>query len=157
MDDITHKKRLADKKYKDSHKAERSSYMKEYYEKNKEKRKAYNRKRYTENRDKIIAYQLKKQDSGYWRAYNKKCREEVLREYGGCCQCCGENIFEFLCIHHGGGNGKGHRKAMGQQGGDSIIRWLKRNKFPKNVGITILCHNCHSAIHFYGVCPHATN
>ena len=82
----------------------------------------------------------------------RKLRKVVLEHYGGNppkCDCCGENYIEFLAIDHINGGGKKHRKIIGFA---HIYEWLIKNNFPK--GFRILCHNCNSALGYYGYCPH---
>lgn len=89
------------------------------------------------------------------RQNRRKVRIEVLTHYGGeppYCACCGEKQTEFLCIDHvNPGAGSQQRR---ESGGGSILlcEWLKKNRFP--LGYRVLCHNCNSAIGFYGYCPH---
>lgn len=77
-------------------------------------------------------------------------REVCLKEYGGECECCGEDRFEFLSLHHRNGGGYKQRQAIGGK----MARWLVQNGFPKDQNIGILCHNCNSALGYYGYCPH---
>ncbi len=85
----------------------------------------------------------------------QKYRKTVLEHYGGAppaCACCGEQIYEFLCIDHTDGGGEKHRRQEGIIGGASTYRWLIKKGFPK--GFRVLCANCNSAYGFYGYCPH---
>lgn len=84
----------------------------------------------------------------------QKERMQVLIAYGGTkpkCKCCGESIYEFLCLDHIKGGGKNHRK---ERGGTHFYHWLLVNGCPK--GLQVLCHNCNMAKGFYGKCPHKT-
>jgi|SRR5579859_2202856 len=86
------------------------------------------------------------------RAYWKAQREFVLRHYSNGkleCACCKEKIYEFLSLDHKHGGGTKHRKSLGSK---YILSWLIQNGLPK--GYRVLCHNCNSAIGFYGKCPH---
>jgi hypothetical protein len=85
------------------------------------------------------------------RAYNKRIRLETIRAYGGKCDCCNENRYEFLAIDHVNGGGIKHRKDIGNAG-NSIAKWLRKQGYPK--GYRVLCHNCNCAIGFYKLCPH---
>src|SRR3990167_2395221 len=80
--------------------------------------------------------------------YSDKQRLIAINKYGGKCKCCNEKEIKFLSFDHIKGNGNKHRKIIGQK----IVRWLKRNNYPK--GFQILCHNCNLAKGFYGKCPH---
>lgn len=79
-----------------------------------------------------------------WRKDRIKC----LKHYGGECDCCGENRYEFLSIDHINGGGNIHRKEIR----GNMVRWLLKNGLPE--GFRILCHNCNQAYGLYGKCPH---
>lgn len=88
---------------------------------------------------------------------NQKARENHLRirkivveHYGGLCACCGETIFQFLCIDHINGGGGAHRKEIGTS--TSYWYWLINNNFPS--GYRILCNNCNQATTYGRKCPH---
>jgi len=83
---------------------------------------------------------------------DKEARLKVFRYYSGenyCCACCGETIYEFLCVDHINGGGGKHRLEIG---GGKIARWLISNNYPE--GFRILCHNCNQSLGLYGHCPH---
>ena len=80
-----------------------------------------------------------------------KLRMEVLKVYGGVCQCCGESEIKFLAIDHINGGGNKHNIQLKKRG-INFYRWLRKNNFPK--GFQVLCHNCNMAKGFYGRCPH---
>ena len=90
-----------------------------------------------------------------WQISGKKYIERerlvAIKKYGGKCACCGETEVKFLSFDHINGGGNKHRKLIGGK----VVRWLKRNNYPKD--IQILCHNCNLAKGFYGECPHKTN
>ena len=83
----------------------------------------------------------------WWKAQ----RTTVLNHYGGQCECCGESTFEFLVLDHKNGGGNAHRSEVRTKG-SGMIRWAITNGFPDL--FRVLCHNCNSAIGFYGACPH---
>lgn len=92
--------------------------------------------------------ELKDKKKKYWIEYRLK----VLSYYSNGelkCNCCGENIYEFLSIDHIDGGGNSHRKELGSK---YIYSWLIQNNFPE--GFQVLCHNCNMAKAFYGECPH---
>jgi hypothetical protein len=130
----------------------------DYYLKNKEKLKEYRKNYYEENIDHCrlvgrLKYnrdkeKLLKQQSDRI----KKIRDEVIKEYGGVCECCGESNNEFLQIDHIDGNGYKHRKSIP---GKNVLLWLKRNNYPKD-GFRLLCANCNWSIGIWGYCPHET-
>lgn len=73
-----------------------------------------------------------------------------IDHFGGKCACCGESRIEFLGLDHVDGDGRRHRKVIG----DIIYRWLIKNNFKSTVRLRVLCHNCNMAIGFHGYCPH---
>lgn len=75
---------------------------------------------------------------------------EVLKNYGGKCNCCGETEEAFLCIDHVNNDGKKHRKEIGK---GYLYTWLKDHNFPKD-NFQILCWNCNLAKFHKGICPH---
>ncbi len=83
------------------------------------------------------------------REYYKDMRLEAIKQYGGKCKCCGEPNYEFLAFDHIHGGGTQFRK---QAKSSRIEIYLKNNDYPKD--IRLLCHNCNSALGFYGYCPH---
>lgn len=88
----------------------------------------------------------KKEFSRKWRI---KLRTKIINHYGGCCNCCGEHRYEFLCIDHkfGGGNAERSTKRP-----DTIWRNIVNNNYPAEY--RILCHNCNQSLGAYGYCPH---
>lgn len=111
---------------------------------------------------------IKEKNHEYWERKRSKEREKnrrnsqrrrrqlrmrVLQYYGGdppCCACCGEGLYEFLCIDHIGGGGGFHRQKMSS--GNPIYSWIERHDYPD--GFQVLCHNCNMALGLYGYCPH---
>lgn len=107
----------------------------------------------------------KNQDEERSRQVNKRSwatlRLECLRHYSGFdvpkCRCCGETIFEFLHLDHGFGNGAEHRrqlKAIGIDGGTGFYCWLKKNGWPDDLGLQVLCSNCDFGKKTGQCCPH---
>lgn len=84
------------------------------------------------------------------RLYNQRTRMKAISAYGGQCACCGETDLHFLAIDHVKGGGEQHRKEL--QGHQSIYQWAAKNGYPDT--LRALCHNCNSAIGYYGHCPH---
>jgi hypothetical protein len=97
----------------------------------------------------------KERDPVSLRAYavanRRRMRLAVFAAYGGKCECCGEDTYEFLTIDHINGGGRRHREEIGGSG-SSIYSWLRRNNFP--AGFQILCMNCNFAAGKFGGCPH---
>ena len=79
-----------------------------------------------------------------------RLKVEVLREYGGKCECCGTSYYEFLSVDHINGDGATHRKELR---GRNLYRWLKMNGWPKE-NFRLLCMNCNFALGKIGWCPH---
>ncbi len=89
---------------------------------------------------------MKKASSNSYR----KLRESILKNYGNACECCKENIYEFLCLDHINGDGGKHRKAGIK--GKNMLLWVRDNNYPDT--IRILCYNCNNAVRYGRVCPH---
>lgn len=68
------------------------------------------------------------------------------------CDCCGETVFEFLCIDHVNGGGHRHRESLPTRRGGSFYKWLSDHNWPN--GYRVLCHNCNMSLGSYGYCPH---
>jgi hypothetical protein len=89
--------------------------------------------------------------------YRLKLRMDALEYYSKGkpkCNCCGESTLQFLCIDHINNDGNKHRRDIGYTGGDSVIKWLRKNDYPE--GFQVLCYNCNMAKSFYAACPHTT-
>ena len=121
----------------------RKKYREQWQRDNPDKMKEYRQRYYTKNREGA---------SKHMREYRRAVRLEVLSHYSvgvPRCACCGEEMLEFLCIDHINGGGDRQRKKTGV----NIYAWLRRSSFP--LGYRVLCHNCNSALGFYGYCPHS--
>lgn len=114
-----------------------------YTEQQKIKQRIANKKSYHKHKVKRLAWT---------REYQKSVQIEVIRHYGGECNCCGESELAFLAIDHIGGGGMRHRKEIGISGGPRFYMWIRKNKYPKN--LRILCHNCNQATSWGRKCPH---
>lgn len=98
-------------------------------------------------------YVAEKKNRPYLKAYREKMRNDALEAYGGVCSCCGEWRTEFLQFDHVGGWGHKHLAEKGYRyHGVGLYIWMRDNFYPAS--IRILCGSCHSAISFYGYCPH---
>lgn len=84
--------------------------------------------------------------------YYRGLREKIFNAYGGKCECCGENKYEFLSIDHKHGGGVKERKADKGYTTYYVMRRVIKNNFPNTY--RILCHNCNQAVGRYGYCPH---
>ena len=111
----------------------------------KECRKAY------KNNPKYKAYQSQygKENLAVYRENAARRRREALTMLGGRCECCGESEYKFLAIDHI--NGLHHRDRT--ESGNALVNKVRKNPDAKKL-YRILCHNCNSAIGFYGSCPH---
>jgi transcriptional regulator with XRE-family HTH domain len=92
--------------------------------------------------------------SGRMKKRHQDARLEALLRYGGDppqCACCGETVVEFLAVDHVNGGGGKHRRALHGRV-SSIYLWLRQEGYPD--GFRVLCHNCNSAMGYYGYCPH---
>lgn len=118
-----------------------SSYHKEYYEKNKERINKNTKRRHIENREEDLE-----------KARQKRLRIKftLLSAYGGKCECCGEDNWQFLTLDHINNDGAEQRKKFGKA--EKFYRYLIRENFPKD--IRILCWNCNCSRGMYGYCPH---
>lgn len=80
---------------------------------------------------------------------HRALRQKAFDGYGGCCNCCGENVFEFLALDHVNGGGREERKKLSTA---QIATKVIRLGYPSDY--RVLCHNCNQAIGWYGSCPH---
>jgi len=78
-----------------------------------------------------------------------RLKAEVIQAYGGCCECCGTTIPEFLSLDH-----VTRYAGVGPRRGDHLYTWLKSHGFP--AGFRVLCIGCNFALGHYGYCPHGT-
>ena len=78
---------------------------------------------------------------------------EIIDSYGGKCECCDEKRIEFLTVEHKNGDGKEHRSKVGKT---KVMQDLKRRRYPKNEGITILCLNCNWSTRLGKPCQHTS-
>jgi hypothetical protein len=86
------------------------------------------------------------------RAQIAQLKADLIRGYGGCCACCGEDDPLFLTVDHvdGGGGEERRRRPGGTYG---LWRRLRREGFPPTC--QLLCWNCNCARALNGgVCPH---
>lgn len=81
-----------------------------------------------------------------------KHKLELIKAYGSKCNCCGEDIPEFLTIDHINGDGNKWRKENSRRSHD-IYRILKHKGYPKK-DHQLLCFNCNYGKYFRGKCPH---
>ena len=150
-----------------------------YYWRNRAKiltrQRAYQKRRYAKRTGKLYKATLspeaweRKLAKGkkHWRKYSRRIRLEVLSHYGGAkCFCCAEANDRFLTLDHSRNDGAKWRKRMArahrqnQLGkrylqGVNFYLWLRRRKFPQNLGLRVACYNCNlGRSRNDGVCPH---
>lgn len=75
----------------------------------------------------------------------------MIEVYGGKCECCGEEIAEFLTLEHKRKDGAEHRRKVGQNAQAQLVD-LKRRGWPKE-GFGLLCFNCNLGAGT-SECPH---
>lgn len=80
---------------------------------------------------------------------HRALRTDVLRGYGGRCDCCIEDRLEFLCLDHIEGGGSKHRR---HESNVVLFNRLRRQGYPKGK-YRVLCHNCNFSLGAYGYCP----
>lgn len=97
--------------------------------------------KYCENNQNKLRY--KKYKDKYLNNYKKqylKTKASVIEYYGGKCDMCGIDNFEYLSIDHIDGYGRKHRKeVLGTDSGTAFYKWVFKNK-PNN--LRVLCYNC---------------
>jgi hypothetical protein len=85
-----------------------------------------------------------------WRKRYVVLRKSVLDLYGGCCQCCGINYYEFLAIDHVLENGAEERRKITPE--RFLSKLLSIGRIQPDY--RLLCHNCNSSLWYNGYCPH---
>lgn len=119
----------------------------QYYLKNSEKIKKRSNLWKKENKEKVIKLSKK---------YRTELKIYALKTYSGekepKCACCDETEIDFLCLDHINNDGKNKRKEHGL--GTSFLKWLKKNQYPKNLGLQVLCFNCNFSKQMHGTCIH---
>jgi hypothetical protein len=87
-----------------------------------------------------------------------KIKIAALEAYGGVCACCGENDQRFLTLDHTKGDGATHRRELLGRGwvnkAHKYLVKLRSLGWPQDLGIQVLCANCHNAKDNWGGCPH---
>lgn len=83
----------------------------------------------------------------YSRESNARLRAEMVKVFGGICECCGENNEAFLVLDH-------LTRRETKRGGREAYGKLRQMGWPKE-GLRLLCCNCNSGRQWNGgVCPH---
>ena len=118
-------------------------------------RNAIYKERYHNNKDTILTPAYRERAALNGRKCRERMRNDVISEYGGKCDCCGERRWEFLVIDHKFGGGDKHRLSLGcKTGGYPFYAKLKKMNYPFKDELRVLCCNCNSALGYYGYCPH---
>ena len=131
-------KRVYDKAYWKENKEKIKIRKKKWYEDNKEVIRLKRHEKYLENKDEIA---VKHRESRI------KIRREVMKHINHgikpLCVICGEEFFPFLQIDHINNDGAKWGKIHGV--GDNMIGWLRKNNYPEQPELQILCANCNMA------------
>lgn len=140
-------RKAAQDRYRETHKDILKERSRIEYQRNREQYKKSSIIYRKENKEKVNVLNARWR-SEFWPAL----RKELIKEYGGCCVCCGESEPLFLDLDHIKNNGAEDRKKRGNN--QRLMVFLKRNNWPKD-DYQLLCCNCHHGRHRNGgVCPH---
>lgn len=98
----------------------------------------------------------------YNRQYRRTLRKTVLDRYGGKCECCGVEDFEFLTLEHKNGDGAADKRRLmpnfkhGGTNGTALYKLYieLRDSSTLRDDIGVLCWNCNCSKHYSGQCPH---
>ena len=123
--------------------------QKRYYELNKWRWKIYrkNEREFHKEDNRIRA-----------RYYNKKLKFIALVKYSSDppkCACCGETEIDFLTLDHKDNNGSMFKINYNTGRRDKIYQRLKKEGYPKEENLQVLCFNCNCGRQINGgICPH---
>ena len=113
-----------------------------YYRKRSDHFNAYQKAWANENREKVRKWSHER---------HRRNRILALSNHGGKCTCCDISTYEFLAIDHINGGGTKERKTK-YPNSQSFYADLAAHPQPEKY--RVLCHNCNSALGYYGYCPH---
>jgi len=128
----------------------------EYWHSNKHRFKEKRKEYYLKNlwRWEVYSKKGKEKKKIYQKGYNKKLKMKALIAYSKeppICACCGETEVSFLTLDHINNNGRNNPKL----GRDKIYQRLKKENYPKEENLQVLCFNCNCGKQINeGVCPH---
>lgn len=89
----------------------------------------------------------------HYRFLQLECLKKYSQEIPSC-ECCNNNILQFLTMGHKNNDGAAHRKEL-KKLHMNIFEWAKKNNYPKNFGLCVQCYNCNMGARSNGgVCPH---
>jgi len=78
--------------------------------------------------------------------YYNELRLEALLHYTKSlqpqCSVCGNTDLAKLCLDHVNGDGTAHRKSINAHTGVQFYRWLRRNGYPSEPLLQVLCQKC---------------
>jgi hypothetical protein len=102
----------------------------------------------------IVNKKVCKRCAKHSRNQHRELKLEVIKGYGGKCNCCGIKIWQFLSVDHVEESGADERRRLGRKtvSSTSLYRKIIREGFPPCY--QILCYNCNMALGFFGYCPH---
>ena len=136
--------------------ARRREYLKAWRAANPEKVRAQEQ-RYRERHPDRVAEQNRQSRErlgpAYWRNWQQERKAEIVKAYGGLCQCCGETELAFLSLDHVNGGGRQERLALGNSGAMKVVRDALPELLP---GYRVLCMNCQFGTMHGRICPHQT-
>jgi hypothetical protein len=81
-------------------------------------------------------------------------KHDMIQAYGGKCNICDIDIWQFLTIDHIFNDGKIDSENIGR--GTTLYAYLKRNNYPKD-RYQLLCYNCNSIKGNHGFIPQKIN
>lgn len=87
------------------------------------------------------------------REEHRRLKQEVIKGYGGKCECCGESEWQFLTLDHKNGGGTAERRLSNNRNHTVFYKRLLANGCPREK-FRLLCWNCNSSFGLYGKCPH---
>lgn len=86
------------------------------------------------------------------RRYRLRVVHETFAAYGGpICVCCGETEISFLTLDHINGDGAEHRRSIGRA---RFYELLKKQGYPNDKPLQVLCWNCQWGRRKNTICPH---
>jgi predicted restriction endonuclease len=137
----------------------RKAYAAKRYQANKDELKAIVKQHYDNNTAAIrarrleLAPQHRQKNNDRERERYRIIREEIIKEYGSRCACCGETEPLFLEIDHINNDGHKERKLIGTSAKALCIA-IKKGGFCKE-RYQLLCANCNQGKKRNGgICPH---
>jgi hypothetical protein len=84
--------------------------------------------------------------------YRMRLRAAVIAAYGGRCIECGDSFADHLELDHENGHGNEQREEIfgyghASPGGWNFYRWLRDHDYPQDMGLQLLCKECHDKKH----------